>query len=191
MTTANMEHELLDWYLGLENRTLDLVGDYAGNELFLLEGDSLLLQCFEDIRIDIEGKSNHSPHQFPFDSVAKEEQMVFSFYIWSTKWSAFWKPSYDGNATSISSSSAVSLRDAILWRVCVGHAHGIPQITRIYVSHRTSTVQGIFTYSHVQSSSDTLRVISPSLIQEFRFTASRQSTTPPLTITCIHLEYTS
>ena len=52
-----MQDEILEWYLGLRNRTLDLVGDYAGNELFLLEGDSLLLQCFEDSRIDVEGKS--------------------------------------------------------------------------------------------------------------------------------------
>lgn len=48
--------EILDWYLGLRNRTLDLVGDYAGNERFLLEGDSLLLHCFSDSRIDVEGE---------------------------------------------------------------------------------------------------------------------------------------
>ena len=48
--------EILDWYLGLRNRTLDLVGDYAGNERFLLEGDSLLLHCFSDTRIDVEGE---------------------------------------------------------------------------------------------------------------------------------------
>jgi ATP-dependent RNA helicase DDX60 len=36
----------------LSSRTLDLVGDYAGDELFLIEGDSLLLQCFSDNNLD-------------------------------------------------------------------------------------------------------------------------------------------
>jgi hypothetical protein len=35
---------------------IDLVGDYAGRELFLVEGDSLLRECFEDERIDFHGK---------------------------------------------------------------------------------------------------------------------------------------
>lgn len=52
-----MDSEILDWYLGLNNRTLDLVGDYAGNERFLLEGDSLLLHCFGDTKVDFEGES--------------------------------------------------------------------------------------------------------------------------------------
>jgi hypothetical protein len=29
--------------------------DYAGNELFLIEGDSLLLQCFTDSKLDFDG----------------------------------------------------------------------------------------------------------------------------------------
>lgn len=37
---------------GLASRTLDLVGDYAGDELFLIEGDSLLLHCFSDKNLD-------------------------------------------------------------------------------------------------------------------------------------------
>ena len=51
-----MDSEVLEWYQGLQNRVLDLVGDYAGNERFLLEGDSLLLHCFGDPKIDFEGK---------------------------------------------------------------------------------------------------------------------------------------
>lgn len=53
----NMDAEIQDWYRGLRTQTLDLVGDYAGSELFLLEGDSLLLQCFGDPKIQFEGKS--------------------------------------------------------------------------------------------------------------------------------------
>jgi hypothetical protein len=47
--------ELSDWYLSLHTTVLDLVGDYAGKELFLIEGDSLLLQCFDDPNLDFEG----------------------------------------------------------------------------------------------------------------------------------------
>lgn len=52
-----MESKVQEWYMGLRTQSLDLVGDYAGNELFLLEGDSLLLQCFADPKIEFEGKS--------------------------------------------------------------------------------------------------------------------------------------
>ncbi|KAL4968332.1 putative DEAD/DEAH box helicase [Aspergillus stella-maris] len=43
---------LQTWFEGLSSRTLDLVGDYAGDELFIIEGDSLLLQCFSDKSLD-------------------------------------------------------------------------------------------------------------------------------------------
>ncbi|KAL4883392.1 DEAD/DEAH box helicase [Aspergillus karnatakaensis] len=47
------EHQqLMKWFDGLHSRTLDLVGDYAGDDLFLLDGDSLLLQCFSDPSLD-------------------------------------------------------------------------------------------------------------------------------------------
>lgn len=52
----HMDSEIQNWYLRLRTQTLDLVGDYAGKELFLLEGDSLLLQCFGDPKIEFEGK---------------------------------------------------------------------------------------------------------------------------------------
>lgn len=44
------------WYDCTRPMWIDLVGDYAGKELFLVEGDSLLRECFEDDRIDFEGK---------------------------------------------------------------------------------------------------------------------------------------
>jgi hypothetical protein len=46
---------ILSWYDARTPRILDLVGDYAGRELFLVEGDSLLRACFEDDRIDFDG----------------------------------------------------------------------------------------------------------------------------------------
>lgn len=39
-------------YASLQTRTVDLVGDYAGDELFLIEGDSLLLHAFSDKSLD-------------------------------------------------------------------------------------------------------------------------------------------
>lgn len=43
------------WKEHLHPRRIDLVGDYAGRELFIVEGDSLLRQALSDERIDIEG----------------------------------------------------------------------------------------------------------------------------------------
>ncbi|KAM3074302.1 hypothetical protein ACMFMG_002886 [Clarireedia jacksonii] len=45
-------NSILAWYDGARPMWIDLVGDYAGKELFLIEGDSLLRECFEDERID-------------------------------------------------------------------------------------------------------------------------------------------
>jgi hypothetical protein len=48
-------HSILNWYDNTRPMFIDLVGDYAGKELFLVEGDSLLRECFEDERIDFQG----------------------------------------------------------------------------------------------------------------------------------------
>jgi hypothetical protein len=45
---------ILSWYDSTRPMFIDLVGDYAGKELFLVEGDSLLRECFEDERIDFD-----------------------------------------------------------------------------------------------------------------------------------------
>jgi ATP-dependent RNA helicase DDX60 len=46
------EKENVNRYNNLYSRTVDLVGDYAGDELFLIEGDSLLLRSFSDEKLD-------------------------------------------------------------------------------------------------------------------------------------------
>ena len=46
------QSEIQRWYASLYTRRVDLVGDYAGAELFLIEGDSLLLQAFSDPLLD-------------------------------------------------------------------------------------------------------------------------------------------
>lgn len=49
---ASDEDKVLHSYKRLLSRRVDLVGDYAGNELFMIEGDSLLLRCFDDENLD-------------------------------------------------------------------------------------------------------------------------------------------
>lgn len=46
--------QIIDWYAKLYSRRVDLVGDFAGSERFLVHGESLLLHCFSDIHIDFE-----------------------------------------------------------------------------------------------------------------------------------------
>jgi hypothetical protein len=45
---------ILDWYSKLYSRRVDLVGDFAGSERFLVHGESLLLQCFSDHHLDFD-----------------------------------------------------------------------------------------------------------------------------------------
>lgn len=56
LTTAALKLTLSFRYGRLSVRRVDLVGDYAGQELFLLEGDSLLLRCFSDPDLDFDRK---------------------------------------------------------------------------------------------------------------------------------------
>ena len=44
----------LRWYAGVGAKYLDLVGDYAGKENFFIEGDSLLLECFNSPGLDFD-----------------------------------------------------------------------------------------------------------------------------------------
>lgn len=51
------QSEIVDLYGKLPTRRVDLVGDYAGQELFIVEGDGLLLRCFDDPDLDFHGTS--------------------------------------------------------------------------------------------------------------------------------------
>ncbi|KAJ5042660.1 hypothetical protein J3E72DRAFT_253800 [Bipolaris maydis] len=43
---------VLAWYKSISSRRVDLIGDYAGSEMFLVEFDSLLLQCFSNPKLN-------------------------------------------------------------------------------------------------------------------------------------------
>jgi superfamily II RNA helicase len=51
---SEADEKILQSYHRLSSRRVDLVGDFAGQELFAIEGDSLLLQCFENTLLDYE-----------------------------------------------------------------------------------------------------------------------------------------
>ncbi|ESZ96877.1 hypothetical protein SBOR_2742 [Sclerotinia borealis F-4128] len=52
--TTQVPNSIMSWYDETRPMWIDLVGDYAGKELFLVEGDSLLRECFADERIDFQ-----------------------------------------------------------------------------------------------------------------------------------------
>ncbi|RDL40340.1 p-loop containing nucleoside triphosphate hydrolase [Venustampulla echinocandica] len=60
---------ILSWYDSTRPMIIDLIGDYAGKELFLLEGDSLLRECFEDDRIDFDS-GFQLLHSVPLENAA-------------------------------------------------------------------------------------------------------------------------
>ncbi|GAB7364637.1 hypothetical protein MBLNU230_g5440t1 [Neophaeotheca triangularis] len=51
-TDEDYDEKVLLSYRKLLCRRVDLVGDYAGDELFVIEGDSLLLRCFTENELD-------------------------------------------------------------------------------------------------------------------------------------------
>ncbi|KAK5726136.1 hypothetical protein LTR17_013038 [Elasticomyces elasticus] len=48
----NIDEHMLQRYHKLSSRRVDLVGDYAGDELFVIDGDSMLLRAFSDSKLD-------------------------------------------------------------------------------------------------------------------------------------------
>lgn len=53
-SSPEISNDIPTAYSQLSSRRVDLIGDYAGNEPFLIEGDSLLLHCFSDPKLDYE-----------------------------------------------------------------------------------------------------------------------------------------
>ncbi|KAJ3270816.1 hypothetical protein HK104_004849, partial [Borealophlyctis nickersoniae] len=47
------------WWSRLHARLIDLVGDYAGRELFVVDGDSMLKHCLNDPNLDFPGYSQN------------------------------------------------------------------------------------------------------------------------------------
>lgn len=59
------ESAILSWYDERAPRMLDLVGDYAGKELFVVDGDSLLRTAWSTGSIDFDGElPRHAPWKY-------------------------------------------------------------------------------------------------------------------------------
>jgi hypothetical protein len=56
MGRKSEEKAVLDEYKSIFSRRVDIVGDYAGSEIFLVEFDSLLLQCFSNSKLNFDSK---------------------------------------------------------------------------------------------------------------------------------------
>ncbi|KAH6638931.1 hypothetical protein C7974DRAFT_329772 [Boeremia exigua] len=52
--SSTVSDQVLQWYSKLFSRRVDLVGDFAGSERFLIHGEALLRHCFSDAQIDFE-----------------------------------------------------------------------------------------------------------------------------------------
>lgn len=53
------EHDLLPWYSNQRDRhsrNVDIVGDFAGRELFVIHGESLIRHCLLESRVDFDCK---------------------------------------------------------------------------------------------------------------------------------------
>ncbi len=47
---------LLAWYAALRPLTVDIVGEFAGRELFAIHGESLIRYCVNEANVDFDGK---------------------------------------------------------------------------------------------------------------------------------------
>ncbi|KAL9633232.1 MAG: hypothetical protein Q9164_004823 [Protoblastenia rupestris] len=74
--------ELIEWYGKLSTRRVDLIGDYAGNELFLVEGDSLLLRCLNDPELDFDGQLVHAASHLSLFRSSKTKVIEKDRAIW-------------------------------------------------------------------------------------------------------------
>jgi hypothetical protein len=48
--------QLSRWYEAIYPRRIDIVGDFGGKQLFLIDGDSLLLYSITTSKVDFEGE---------------------------------------------------------------------------------------------------------------------------------------
>jgi hypothetical protein len=55
------EEALLDWYTDLRPLTVDIVGDFAGRELFLIHGEALMRHCLVEARVDFDSRCFYCP----------------------------------------------------------------------------------------------------------------------------------
>lgn len=81
--------ELHEWYHKLRPLTVDIVGDFAGRELFAIHGESLIRYCLIEARVDFDGKSLAWSSLNVTPCLILYVQKVFSFCMLCTPWRNF------------------------------------------------------------------------------------------------------
>jgi hypothetical protein len=76
---------ILEWYSKLYSRRVDLVGDFAGSERFLVHGESLLLQCFSDKNLDFDSgyqllHASYAVEKFLYGLVSRRCNFHIAFF---------------------------------------------------------------------------------------------------------------
>ncbi len=52
------EPKLLAWYQALRPLRVDIIGDFAGKELFAIHGEALLTHCISEAKVNYHGTKN-------------------------------------------------------------------------------------------------------------------------------------
>lgn len=77
------------WYKSLHPLEVDLVGDFAGKELFAIHGDALMLYCITKAKVDLDSKCSSLPSSPSRHPLTSAMQVDFSFCMPSMLWRAF------------------------------------------------------------------------------------------------------
>lgn len=95
--TPSHEKKLQDWHQNLSPLRVDLVGDFAGKELFAIHGDSLLIHCLAEASVDLTGELDTAPPLGLTQAADNGSTQTAS---------SFFTPSMQSRASSPDSSSA-------------------------------------------------------------------------------------
>jgi superfamily II RNA helicase len=134
---ADETSRILQWYAKLYSRRVDLVGDFAGSERFLVHGESLLLQCFSDLNIDFDPgyqllHASYAVEKFLHGLVSRRCNFHIAFF---DDYQDFCVPK---NASSATSEKYLLARAAIIRHLQVNLRHVLPDIEVHRFTSRTS-----------------------------------------------------
>lgn len=65
MAPMDDEAPLLAWYQALTPLPVDIIGDFAGKELFAIHGEALLAYCISEAKVHYQGTNVFSRIQKP------------------------------------------------------------------------------------------------------------------------------
>jgi hypothetical protein len=118
---------ILEWYSKLYSRRVDLVGDFAGSERFLVHGESLLQQCFSDRNLDFDTgyqllHASYAVEKYLYGLVTRRCNFHIAFF------DDFQELCVPQNASPASSEKYLLARAAIIRHLQVNLQHVHPDI---------------------------------------------------------------